>query len=461
MSGIAAGGATARPMSSTLSREIAAFYPDFSPGYFALVMATGIVSIAAHLLGHSVIAWALLGINLVAYPVLWTFTLARASRFFPAMMADLTDHTRGPGFFTMVAGTSVLGRQLEILTGASGVPIALWFLAVSLWFVLSYGFLAGVTVRTSKPLLATGLHGGWLIMVVATQSISITGLLVSHHFAAWKDVVLFFCLGTYLLGCALYFVIISLIFYRFTFIPMQANALTPPYWINMGALAITTLAGATLIRFASDWSLLQELLPFLKGLTLLSWATATWWIPLLVTLGGWRHLLKHVALVYDAQYWGLVFPLGMYTVATYQLATSVGLPFLMPIPRFFVFMAYTAWTVTFVGLVRTLIRGLSQRSPSGPTLRPAPAVAHSSDPPATSYRVLCPVHGVQARVQLTDIGGNEPPRLEECSLWTRPEFRGACEGRCIELGADEAADGAHSRAHGSVPVGTPPRAPPP
>ncbi len=77
------------------------------------------------------------------------FTLARAIRFFPDMMADLTDHIRGPGFFTMVAGTSVLGRQLEILTGASGVPLALWFLAVLLWFVLSYGFLTGVTVRAS------------------------------------------------------------------------------------------------------------------------------------------------------------------------------------------------------------------------------------------------------------------------------------------------------------------------
>jgi tellurite resistance protein TehA-like permease len=336
----------------------AGFLADLPPVYFALVMATGIVSIAAHTLGHAAVAWLLLGINVVAYLVLWILTLGRLIRFFPRVMADLADHNRGPGFFTLVAGTSVLGRQLNLVTGALALPIGLWFLAVLLWIVLCYAFLASVTVRAAKPLLATGLNGGWLIIIVATQSISITGILVAREFGGWTEVVLFFSLATFLLGLALYGVIISLIFYRFTFIPMQANALTPPYWINMGALAITTLAGATLIMSAPEWSLLQELLPFLKGATLLAWTVGTWWIPLLLVLGGWRHLLKHVRLVYDPQYWGLVFPLGMYTVCTYSLAQAMGLPFLLPVPRYFVYVAYVAWAAAFLGLLHHLIGGL-------------------------------------------------------------------------------------------------------
>src|SRR5215211_6435053 len=53
--------------------------------------------------------------------------------------------------------------------------------------------------------------------------------------------------------------------------------------------------------------LLAELLPFLKGMTLLFWATATWWIPVLVILGIWRHLIRRFPFRYDPLYWGAVF----------------------------------------------------------------------------------------------------------------------------------------------------------
>ncbi len=91
-------------------------------------------------------------------------------------------------------------------------------------------------------------------------------------------------------GGMLYIWIISLIFYRYTFLPLDPRQLAPPYWINMGAMAISTLAGTLLVSNAPQSPLLKTLSPFLLGLTLLFWATATWWIPLLVALGIWRHL---------------------------------------------------------------------------------------------------------------------------------------------------------------------------
>jgi tellurite resistance protein TehA-like permease len=342
--------------SNPLSRAAA----DLFPGYFALVMATGIISIACFLLAMRTISLVLLAINVAAYFVLCVLLLVRLLFFFPRVTADIKDHVRGPGFFTVVAGTCVLGSALLIVVDRFLPALVLWIVGISLWLVIMYTFFTAVTVRENKPTIEAGLNGGWLLAVVATQSISVLGTLLASRLVDYRELILFFTLCMFLLGCMLYLLLITLIFYRFTFGNVSVAALTPPYWINMGAVAITTLAGARLIIAAPGWSLLSEIAPFLKGFTLFFWAAATWWIPLLFALGFWRHVYKRFPLKYDPQYWGMVFPFGMYTVCTLQLSNAIDFPPLLVIPRYFVYLALAGWLAVSLGLIHTSIRNAAR-----------------------------------------------------------------------------------------------------
>jgi len=328
------------------------------PGYFAMVMATGITSVAASLMGFGGIAWGLLYINIATFAVLSVLFLARLTFFFDEIKKDLIDHLRGPGFLTIVAGCCVLGSQLILVAETFAPAVYLWIVGFILWAVIMYAFFTAMTIREGKPPLEKGISGTWLIATVATQSVSVLGTLLAAHYRTYSHEFLFFTLCMFFTGCMLYLILITLIFYRFTFLAITRENLGPPYWINMGAVAITTLAASRLILAADEFHLIRELVPFLKGFTLFFWAAGSWWIPLLVILGLWRHLYKKLPIRYDPQYWSMVFPLGMYTVCTFQLSKALDFPSLMLIPQIVVYVALVVWAIVFLGLVYSLAKEL-------------------------------------------------------------------------------------------------------
>jgi tellurite resistance protein TehA-like permease len=231
-------------------------------------MATGIVSIALNGAGRPLLARALFWLNVGVYAVLGILLLIRAMRYRTHLVADLRSHAKAPGFFTLVAAPCVLGNQCVLLLGESAAGLALWIIGVLLWLALTYVMLPGLMEAGTKPKLTEGLNGAWLLVVVGTQAVSVlASLLVPTLTADAPDGPLFVALAFWLVGSMLYVWLIALIFHRILFLPLLPGDLTPPYWINMGAMAISTLAGVRLVGEAGRSSLLTDLLPFLKGMT--------------------------------------------------------------------------------------------------------------------------------------------------------------------------------------------------
>ncbi len=328
---------------------------SFDPGYFAFVMATGIVSIGCHLLGMEGIAGVLFLANKAAWIIIVFLALLRLV-IFPSRLAGDTGRDRGPSLFTVVPGACILGDQFVFISNDYGPALGLWIAGLVFWVLLIYAFFTAVAAdgRADHPVHA-GFGGEWLIFVVGTQAVSVLGTRLAKGFADSGSAFLFISLCMYLIGAMLYIVIIGLIFYRMFFFAMPPERLSPAYWINMGAAAITTLSGALLLQNAGRWDFLSGLAPFLRGFTLFFWAAASWWIPLLAALNAWKYFYARQPLSYDVKQWSMVFPLGMYTVCTYRFSSVSGLDFLAPAASWFIYAALAAWAAVFIGMLKRLL----------------------------------------------------------------------------------------------------------
>ena len=328
------------------------FVKTLFPGYFALVMATGIIAIAFQQQDLEVAAKVLYAVAAIAYVVLGVLFIARCVRYPRAVAFDLAQHARGFAFLTVVAGTNVLGSASAIVHGWWGLAWALWWVSLPLWAVLLYTAMIAVVLRQDKPELRDGINGTWFLMTVATESIAVLAGL--HLTRRDGDLLAVVAVAAFTVGFVLYLIVMTMLFTRWTFSPLDPAEADPPAWIAAGAVAITTLAGSNLLAAADHQDRLARLAPFLEGVTLAAWATATFWFPVMVAIGVWRHIVRRVPLRYHPSYWALVFPLGMYGAATFRMIGVLQIEDLDWLPKVTLVIAAVAWAATTGGLVHHL-----------------------------------------------------------------------------------------------------------
>ena len=323
----------------------------FPPAYFTLIMATGIISLAAHAQHISWLAESFFYLNLLLYPLFLLLLVARTLLFTGAVKAELTSHEQGPNFLALVAATCLVGNQCVQLRGNQGVGLALWEFGALCWLLLLYGFLLSVTLCRDKPKLETGLGANWLLLTVSTQALAVLGAGLVPKLTLPTDVGAFLVLCLFLLGSLFYVVLCTLLFYRLTFKPVKAQEISAPYWISVGGSAITVLAGATLLNILPHSPGLADAAGFVKGWSVLFWVLSTWWIPFVVVLRGWHHLHTRPAFSYQPSSWSMVFPVGMYAAATGRLADALPLPALHAISSSFIWLALLAWALTLAAML--------------------------------------------------------------------------------------------------------------
>ena len=116
---------------------------DLHPGYFAFVMATGIISTGTFLLGPSWLSRALLIAASAGLVVLSAALAIRLAVFRSSVIADIQAPERVFGFFTITAGLDVLGVRL----GAAGHPLA----TATMLVLIDRGFDGGEFLHRGCP----------------------------------------------------------------------------------------------------------------------------------------------------------------------------------------------------------------------------------------------------------------------------------------------------------------------
>ena len=309
------------------------------PDGYAMVMATGIVSIAAEDQHYPALGLPL-GVLASAVFTLVTVTavgLLRRDR----SARSLGQPERVLRWFSLTAACAVLAVRWR--TYPTPVAYALSGAAAAAWAGLAVAALVTLCSRSITQ-LREHARGTWLLSSVACQSLAITAAdLARRH---QMRPLLHLALACWLLGLLSYLALTMLIMARA--VTERRLPVAPDAWILMGALAIATLAATTITAAGRaprpDWTATLT-----QPVAALLWTLASVWVPVLVAAQArsvFRALWRHSAR------WAAVFPLGMYSTATSSLASQRHLTALRCIALASFWIAFTACAVATVAGVR-------------------------------------------------------------------------------------------------------------
>lgn len=323
------------------------------PGNFALVMATGIISLGLQAQHYESLGNIFACIAIFGWVVLLILCLARVARYTRAVYIDLTSPRMVFSYFTLVAATDIVGLLLQ--PSYPMIAAACWVIAFVAWCLLLYLAFSVLTFLSHESNVNI-MHGGWLITIVGTQSLVLLGLEVAPSLGKYAQYMLMEVHLLWGLGLSLYGIFVALFCYRIFFLSLKAQDLSPLLWVVMGAAAISANAGTSLLQVEDPLPFLLLQAPFINGVTLMIWSWATWWMPMLFLFGIWKHLVKRIPLSYEPILWSMVFPLGMYAVASERLGRLAEFQPIVWIGQLMIWIAVLVWLLVMIAMLRRVLR---------------------------------------------------------------------------------------------------------
>lgn len=313
------------------------------PASGAVVMGTGIVSVALALDGRETLSRVLLALGGAVWVVLGVLLPARALRDRVRFRADV----RSPAAFTAVAGTAVLGTRLTLL-GWGWAGAALLCVALPLWA----GIVGPVLRGWQTPTV-----GASFILTVGTESLALLAAVVAFAYhAGWLLVA---ALAPFALGLAFYAFVVRR-FDRGQLLVGQGD-----HWVTGGALAISTVTAGRIAIGAAELDPLRGWAGALGDLSLALWAVTMLWLPVLLVAE-----LRRPRLRYGVRRWSTVFPVGMYAACSFVVGDVNAVAGIVRFAQVWVWVAVAVWAAVACGLGRALGRTIalaarpSTRAPS-------------------------------------------------------------------------------------------------
>ncbi|WP_325985107.1 TDT family transporter [Pseudomonas protegens] len=315
---------------------------QFTPNWFAATMGTGVLALAlaqwpAEVPGLHQVAegfwWLTIALFLLftaMYTARWVLFFDEARRIFGHSTVSMFFGTIPMGLATIINGLLVFGMP-RWGDGVVEVAQLLWWLDVAM--SLACGILIPYMMFTRQEHSIDQMTAVWLLPVVAAEVAAASGGLLAPHLldAHGQLVMLSTSYVLWAFSLLVAFSILTILLLRMALHKLPHESMAASSWlalgpIGTGALGMLVLgADAPAIFAANGLPGVGEIaagLGLVAGLTL--WGFGLWWM-LMAVLITRRYLREGIP--FNLGWWGFTFPLGVYSLATLKLGSTLHLGF--------------------------------------------------------------------------------------------------------------------------------------